>query len=144
MSKACTIDNYIEIPIAEYNRLMALQNNDPKHCQGLACPFQLIHFKKKFSWGYIGVRFFNLVTSPELWIFVVYTWQIHNRLIAKTETVVYWIMYSVIGLCFMFFHPLSNLLFNGKLNVDAKVAATASVNTDIKKTITDIVKPAGN
>jgi len=131
----------MQITEDEYERLIRIAEKDPKLCAGIHCPFQQLYNNKKWSWSQFLIGVVKLLFSPELWIFAIYTWQIHNRFFSDKEEPIYWIMYCVIGICFMFFKPLSNLINSGKLNVNAELGA--KISGEIKKEIKDAVPKIG-
>ncbi|MCL2832093.1 MAG: hypothetical protein FWD78_02890 [Treponema sp.] len=127
------MDKMIEIPEREYDRLKQFEDGDPKYCQGVSCIFQREYNNKRWSWSNFFIGIVRFVFSPELWVFAVITVLFVN--FEDIKTLGHWIAYISIGGAFMFFKPLSNLLSKGKLNIEAKLGATATVNSDIKKSL---------
>ena len=123
----------MEISEREYERLMRIAEKDHKYCEGYDCAFQKWYMNKKWSWSQFFIGIIKFLTSPELWIFaVVILLFIHY---ANKLSLGAWIAYVSLGGAFMFFKPLSNLIYNGKLNLDANLGAT--IGTNITKNVNE-------
>ena len=116
----------MEIDEREYERLRRIEEKDPKLCEGMNCTFQQLYLNKKWSWSQFFVGIVKFLFSPELWIFAVVTYLFIHY--ASKLSLGAWIAYVSIGGAFMFFKPLSNLIYHGKLNLDAKLGATIGAN----------------
>ena len=108
--------------------LSSKKRNTRKLCEGLNCPYQKEHYKKKWSWSHFFIGLVNdiktLIFSPEIWVFVITT--IIYIIFADKKDLGSWIAYISLGGAFMFYKPLSSLISNGKLNVDTKFGASIS------------------
>ena len=124
----------IQITYEEYDRLLKIADDKIKPCEGINCVFQQIYNGKRFSISHAITGIAKLVTSPEIWVFIVYTYHIHPILFKDTTLPIYWIMYCVVGICFMFFKPLCNLISRGNLNIEARLEAKAgsTFNKELK------------
>ena len=116
------------IELAEYERLKRIEEGNPKLCEGISCVFLKEYYHKKWSWPHFFIGIAKQFQRVEFWIFLIAT--ILFILFVPKDSLGFWITYIALGSGFMFFNPLSNLINNGKLNVDAKVGA--SINKDMK------------
>jgi len=123
-------DGMIIIPRKEYDRLRRLDRDiNPLLCEGIYCIFQQEHNQRKWSGSRFIIGVINdlktLLFSPEVWVFAMVS-IIYLRRIPKSDTS--FITYVLLAGVFMFFRPLSKLIGRGKLNVEAKLGATAAAN----------------
>ena len=116
----------MEIELAEYERLKRIETNNPKLCEGVNCQYQQEHNQKKWSWTHFFIGIIKQFQRVEFWIFIVTTAMFIKY--APKNILGFWIAYICLGVAFMFFTPLSHLLSNGKLNVEAKVGASVNKN----------------
>jgi len=123
----------MEISEREYERYKRLEENNPKLCEGYHCEFQRLYLNKKWSWSQFFIGIVKFLTSPELWIFAVVTYLFIHY--ASKLSLGAWIAQISLGGAFMFFKPLSHLIYHGKLNLDAKLGA--SIGTNITKTLNE-------
>ena len=115
----------MEIEEKEYERLLRIENREPKLCEGPNCPFWKEADRKKWSWGHFWVGLSkdvkHLIFSPEVWVFAFATvmfWKFGDK-----KDLGQWISYFALCGGFMFFEPLSNMIHNAKLSIEAKAAA---------------------
>ena len=102
-------------------------------CMKLDCQYYMESCHKKWNWSHFWIGIVKdiktLLLSPEVWVFAFIT--LAYYIFADKTSDTQWITYVALGACFMFFKPLSVLINNAKLNIEAKVGA--SLNKEIKE-----------
>lgn len=126
-------DLKMEIEQSEYEHLKRKAEGNPKLCDGPNCDYQKVYWHKKWSWPHAKVGLIEKLTSLEFWFFACST--ILFIVFAPKEKlgIGIWIAYFSLTALFIFFKPLSALIKKGKLNVEAKLGATASIGKTLNE-----------
>ena len=79
--------------------------------------------KLRWSWAKAGIGLWENFTARETIFFGIMTWQMQQRYSADAEELWHWIMYCIVGICFIFHKALNSLISRGNLNVNASLGA---------------------
>ena len=119
----------MEIEQAEYERLMRCAEGNPKLCQGIACEFMQKDQHKKWSPSHFIVGLAKIVTSPEFYVFLIFTTLF--IIFAPKDVIGSWVCLAVVAICFMFYKQIGNLINKGNLHVNANAGVGANINKTI-------------
>ena len=106
----------MEIDIEEYERLKKLESDEPKLCLGQECPYQKIHYQKKFSKEHLKTGIAKLLTTPAVWVFIVTT--VIYILFSPKEIPAFYISLCSVAFICIFYKQIGNLINKGNLNAN--------------------------